>query len=43
MLYAFPAAWTLDGKSYHENSRLSALDKKFIGECYPGGGKTTAC
>ena len=43
MLYAFPATWTLDGKSYHENSRLSALDKKFIGECYPGGGKTTDC
>ena len=35
MLYAFPAAWTLDGQSYHENAKLSALDKQFIRECYP--------
>lgn len=43
MLYAFPAAWTLDGQSYHENATLSALDKKFIGECYPGGRQTSHC
>jgi len=35
MLYSFPASWTLDGKSYKENEKLSALDKKFIAECYP--------
>jgi hypothetical protein len=35
MLYSFPASWTLDGTSYKENEQLSALDKKFIAECYP--------
>jgi len=35
MLYSFPAEWTLDGQSYEENEQLSALDKQFIGECYP--------
>jgi hypothetical protein len=43
MLYAFPAAWTLDGQSYHENAKLSALDKKFIAECYPGRAQTSRC
>ena len=35
MLYSFPASWTLDGQSYQENAKLSALDKQFIAECYP--------
>jgi hypothetical protein len=35
MLYAFPASWTLDGQAYEENTKLSALDTKFIAECYP--------
>jgi hypothetical protein len=35
MLYAFPASWTLDGRTYEENTKLSALDKKFIAERYP--------
>jgi hypothetical protein len=35
MLYAFPASWTLDGQSFEENTKLSPLDRKFIGECYP--------
>jgi hypothetical protein len=35
MLYSFPASWTLNGQSYEENETLSALDRKFIGECYP--------
>lgn len=43
MLYAFPATWTLDGQSYHENPTLSELDKKFIGECYPGNRPTKNC
>ena len=37
MLYAFPAEWTLNGFSTHENEDLSALDKAFIKseEMYP--------
>lgn len=30
MLYAFPAAWTLNGVSTHANDVLSQLDKEFI-------------
>jgi hypothetical protein len=35
MLYAFPASWTLDGQAYEQHSALSALDRRFIRECYP--------
>jgi hypothetical protein len=35
MLYAIPAAWTLDGFSVGFNTRLSDTDKKFIREAYP--------
>jgi Astacin (Peptidase family M12A) len=30
MLYAFPAAWTLNGVATHANDVLSALDKEFV-------------
>lgn len=30
MLYAFPAAWTIDGFSTHANDVLSVIDKDFI-------------
>jgi hypothetical protein len=30
MLYAFPAAWTLNGIATHANDLLSALDKDFV-------------
>ena len=52
MLYSFPASWTLDGKSYKENEKLSVLDKKSIAECtaarrgvIPGGrdGRSQLC
>jgi hypothetical protein len=35
MVYAFPKAWTLDGRSQKENSVLSAQDKAFIARQYP--------
>lgn len=35
MLYAFPASWTVDGVSTHENTTLSATDKSFIKSTYP--------
>ena len=37
MLYAFPADWTIDGFSTHENEKLSDLDKQFVkaAEMYP--------
>ena len=37
MLYAFPAAWTLNGIATHENDVLSALDKAFVAgaQMYP--------
>lgn len=40
MLYAFPASWTLDGVSTHENEKLSDLDKQFVAgaDMYPGAG-----
>jgi hypothetical protein len=30
MLYAFPAAWTLNGFSTHENDELSKIDEAFV-------------
>ncbi len=36
MLYAFPAELVVGGKGTAENTRLSAKDKKFIREWYPG-------
>jgi hypothetical protein len=40
MLYAFPATWTLNGISTHENTVLSAMDKAFVASAkmYPGAG-----
>ncbi|HEY5892617.1 MAG TPA: pre-peptidase C-terminal domain-containing protein [Chthoniobacterales bacterium] len=43
MLYAFPARWTLNGVSTHENNAISATDQSFVGgkSMYPfpvGGG-----
>ncbi|MDH3403591.1 MAG: M12 family metallopeptidase [Acidobacteriota bacterium] len=43
MLYAFPASWTVNGVSTHENEKLSTLDKAFVASeaLYPpidGGG-----
>lgn len=35
MLYAFPAAWTLNGVSTHENDSLSATDISFVSSVYP--------
>jgi Matrixin len=35
MLYAFPAEWTLDGRSLQENDTLSGIDKLFIAARYP--------
>ena len=37
MLYAFPAAWTTNGVSTHENNSLSATDISFISSVYPAG------
>ena len=39
MLYAFPAAWTVNGQSTHANEILSDKDKAFIGgpDAYPRG------
>ena len=46
MLYAFPAAWTLNSVSTHANDVLSQLDKEFVAgaKMYPktGGGLTAA-
>ncbi len=38
MLYAFPAEWTLNGISTHENEKLSGQDEEFVrsAEMYPG-------
>ncbi len=43
MLYAFPASWTTNGVSTHENEKLSDLDKQFVAgaDMYPGGGTGT--
>lgn len=40
MLYAVPKAWTLDRRSFKTNSELSALDRTFIADAYPGRAAT---
>jgi serralysin len=35
MVYVVPKAWTLDGQTFPENSKLSEEDKRFIGARYP--------
>ncbi len=39
MLYAFPASWTTNGVSTHENEKLSSLDQDFVASAnmYPSG------
>jgi hypothetical protein len=36
MLYAFPPRWTLDGRTFPENSVLSPTDTTFVRTVYPG-------
>jgi len=38
MLYSFPAAWTLDGVTFPENSTLSRADRAFAASVYPAPG-----
>jgi len=39
MMYFFPSKWTLNGKGFSQNTRISKKDKEFIGELYPFKGK----
>ncbi|WP_433293008.1 M12 family metallopeptidase [Actinoplanes sp. CA-030573] len=38
MLYAFPPEWTLDGRTFPENTELSAADRAFAAHIYPPRG-----